>query len=655
MKAGFLCYISLWKLEENLNPITLQIYPGQCYNNIKMPGWGYMKKRIHLLDGISKFSVKMFLLIIGCVVIPLSCVCIYIRGSMETFIQKKLSESVIQNIARGERNICDALQDLVSISNVFVFDEELKARIADKNTTAYENTIYFNNMVENMYIKGGDEPMQQAKIILFDNYDRIYSNWSLNYQDYRFLLQQDWVKRSRSEGGHVVWSMFSPAYIIEDQMEETYISLAKSILKDGTAGERIGTMIISIGQRQFSELLMEYAYAGDVAYVCLEDGTVLLENDVDRLIGKEELQEIYEHGIGEKSGSLQQTVSGQEYLISYYTIPRPWVFDDQQMKVFHFTDYEEVSNQVKKISDQMNLVLVVVLFCLAGILYLSIRWLVKPIVALSEQMKQYTPDTEITGIDVNRKDEIGYLNQAFCQMSENIKRLFARLAEENEIKEKYRYESLRAQLNPHFLFNTLTTIRWMAIIRGADNIVDSIDALAHMLKYSMSRENGLVTVREEVENIKNYIYIQNCRYGNHCTLDIDLAEEILPLKTMKFILQPIVENAVIHGYHKNQEQIIIKIYGQLEEERLRIWIEDDGVGISQQVISQFESSKQTRSKESKLTGIGLTNVDECIRITFGSQYGVTIGGQEKKGTIVTFTLPVIEKGEQSDEEDHDCR
>ena len=151
-----------------------------------------------------------------------------------------------------------------------------------------------------------------------------------------------------------------------------------------------------------------------------------------------------------------------------------------------------------------------------------------------------------------------------------------------------------------------------------------------------------------------YLEIQKKRYEDKFRVIWQSPDEVKECKTIRVILQPIVENAVIHGYNKNQEQILIKIYGHMEKERLRIWIEDDGVGISQQVISQFESAKQARSKESKLTGIGLTNVDECIRITFGSQYGVTIESQEKKGTIVTFTLPVIEKEEPSDEEDHDC-
>lgn len=612
-----------------------------------------MKKPLGHLHKISKLSVRMFLLILVCVVMPLAGVCIYVRISMEQFIQEKLSEKVIQNISRGERNICDTLQNIAALTNVFVYDEELQKRITDPDTSEYDNTKYFDQMVHKLSIGNGFDFVQDMKIILFDDYGRIYSNWSMNYQDYQFLLDQDWVKRSRENHGHIVWSMFNPAYILDEQKGQTYISLAKSLLEDYTAGEPVGTLIISIDQKKFSDLLMEYAYAGDVAYVSLEDETVLLQNDKQGLIREEDLRQLYRKTGENKSGSLQYKAAGENYLISYYTIPKPWVFNGQQMKVFHFTGYQEVTNQMEMIGRRMNLIILIVICALILILYLSIKMLVKPIAQLSGQMENYTLDMDLKEIDGDRTDEIGQLNRAFRKMSDNIRHLFDELEQEHEIKEKYRYESLRAQLNPHFLFNTLSTIRWMAIIRGADNIVDGIDALAHILKYSMSRDGRLVTVREEVDNIRNYLYIQNCRYGNHCRLEVDLEEDILNLKTVKFILQPIVENAVIHGYDKDREEIQIRVYGFTEEDSLKIYVEDDGVGISPHVIRQFEASRKERGKESKLTGIGIKNVDEYIRITFGSEYGLTIENLKSRGTAVLFTLPVIREEKAADEKGYD--
>ena len=127
------------------------------------------------------------------------------------------------------------------------------------------------------------------------------------------------------------------------------------------------------------------------------------------------------------------------------------------------------------------------------------------------------------------------------------------------------------------------------MIRGAHNIVESIDALASVLNYSMSRDDRLVTLEDELDNIRNFVYIHNYRYQDYCSLDIDIPDEMKKLRMMKFILQPVVENALIHGYDKQREQITIRIYGYTEDQILYLFVEDDGIGISDEVIEQFET------------------------------------------------------------------
>ena len=320
------------------------------------------------------------------------------------------------------------------------------------------------------------------------------------------------------------------------------------------------------------------------------------------------------------------------------------------MKIFIFTNYKEVTSSIEALTNKMNGVIAISIMLVILLTYVSIKMLVKPIGLLTEKMKEYTLEQEITGIDIQRKDEIGHLNRAFVRMSDNIKSLFAKLDKESREKEQYRYESLRAQLNPHFLFNTLTSIRWMALIRGADNIVDSIDALASVLKYSLSRSNEEVTLKDELENIKNFIYIHNLRYQDQCVLELDSMDEIEDLKMMKFILQPVVENSIIHGMDKNKKELNIRVYGYIEEETLLLFVEDNGIGITKEAVEKFASSKNG----GRMTGIGLKNVDTCIRMTYGEQYGLTIEGMKQGGTCVTYRLPIL-RGRCDDETADDCR
>ena len=188
------------------------------------------------------------------------------------------------------------------------------------------------------------------------------------------------------------------------------------------------------------------------------------------------------------------------------------------------------------------------------------------------------------------------------------------------------------------------------MIRGADNIVDSIDALGSVLKYSLSYNNEEVTLKDELENIRNFVYIHNLRYQERCVLEIDVMEEIEDLKMMKFILQPVVENSIIHGMDKTKKELTIRVYGYTEEEVLLLFVEDDGIGITEEAVERFSSSKT----EGRMTGIGLKNVDACIRMTYGEQYGLTVEGMKAGGTCVTYRLPV-RKGGSEIEEDHDRR
>ncbi len=611
-------------------------------------GRGFIDK---IIDKCSSFAIKMFILIAVCVVLPMSAVCIYVEKSMETVLQNKISERILQNISGSERDILKMLQSMAILSNTFALDEELLERMQDRNYTEYENIQYFNQLVDKMIVTSADDLAEAAKITVFDQTGRVYSNWSLNYRDYEFLLEEDWVKQAETAGGHMSWSMFSPAYVTEDQAKgKTYISLARAMLRQGTVGTPVGMLIISIEQSQFSNLLKDYTGPEDEAFVCIKDGDILFSANQQNIISPEQLKEVYEDTKEEPFGDKKQKIGTEEYLISYYTLPKPWLFANAPMKVYIFTNYKEVLNSIQTLTDKMNTVIVLSIFLVMVVTYISVKMLVKPIGLLTNKMKEYTLDQELTGIDVKRKDEIGHLNRAFVRMSDNIRSLFDKLEKESREKEQYRYESLRAQLNPHFLFNTLTSIRWMALIRGAENIVDSIDALASVLKYSLSRNDEEVTLKDELENIKNFIYIHNLRYQDQCVLEIDIIEGMEDLKMMKFILQPIVENSIIHGRDKNKKELSIRVYGYIEEEIFLLFVEDDGRGITKEAVEEFTASKSG----GRMTGIGLKNVDTCIRMTYGKQYGLSVEGMKQGGTCVTYRLPVL-RGEKENETFDDCR
>lgn len=601
---------------------------------------------------MSKLSFKVFLLLILCLILPMFCMFSYMKSNFEQYIQEELSNKIIQGMARSEQGIYKSLQNMANISTVIVMNEKLENVMSDPKSSYYNKTVAFDSAVKNL-MATNLFTVDDIKITFLDANGNIYSNWSINYNDYSFLLNQNWVKESIEQKGHITWSMFAPGYIIEpNKKEEKYISLARSMLSDGITGSRIGTLIISIGQSQFNDLLMQYSYAeSDIVYVCLNDGEIILKNKQQEPLPDAHVKEKVGLVPPGSSGSLRDEYQGKQYLVSYYTISEPWTFNGKRLLVMHYTDYRGVMAQMDKFSQQINLSMLaffVVIVLMMG--FISAK-LVKPIRVLARQMKVYSINKELQGLDMTRQDEIGHLNRAFSRMSDNIRELFSKLNHEHEVREKYQFEALRAQVNPHFLFNTLNMIRWMAIIRRADNIVESIDALVNMLKFSTSRGGELVSLEEELSNIRSYVFIQNNRFGNRYEVKIEIAPELLPLQVIKFILQPVVENAVIHGF--DEENGTIWIYGKREGDILNLYVKDNGKGIPSSVIDQFSQSKDLPRDEKKLTGIGLANVNERIQVTYGEQFGIDIESRLGEGTVVTYTLPVIEGGENAIEEGHD--
>ena len=556
----------------------------------------FMGKVGRLSLPVKKFSVRLFLLIVFAVVLPLSLVSVYIAAHMEAFLRERLSQNVFQNVQRSEGYISSCLEDLAYFSNIFAYDTNLREMLYEPESSTYEASKYFDEIIARSQIENPDDLRANAKIVLIDKYGRVLSNWSLNFNDYKFLLNESWVKESMDNDGHIVWSLFSPAYIVGDKGR--YISLARSILSDITSGEYIGTLIISIEQSEFERILRAYAY---------------------------------------------------ENVLSYYTIPHPWVFNDSQMKVFHFSDYAPIEEEVQEAMSILRFAIILV-FCI--VLFISFtlsRRVVKPITTLTEQLRDYSIGMHFKDLDPNRQDEIGDLHRGVLRMNARLEKLFSRVKEEHEAREHYYYESLRAQLNPHYLYNTLGTIRWMAIARSADNIVEAIDSLASTLRYSMGKES-IVTVRDEIEHIESYVHIHNLRYAAYADLSVNVPEDIMNMNMMRFILQPIVENSIIHGFDKSKSMIHISISGETKDGKLYIRILDDGVGIKKEAIKALESDE----KGKRLTGIGLRNVNESIKLQYGREYGIRISERtDTHGTEALFTLPAI-TGETS-EESNDSR
>jgi len=296
------------------------------------------------------------------------------------------------------------------------------------------------------------------------------------------------------------------------------------------------------------------------------------------------------------------------------------------------------------------LILTVILEVIIGftIIIFIARKISEPIEKLSEQaIKISSGELEMNDIEIKGNDEIAYLTMAFNQMIHDIKRLIKEIKDKAALKallKETELKALQAQVNPHFLFNILSVITESALIERADKTLNMVEKISGMLRYSLTSFHKEVKLEDELEMVKRYVYLQSQRFGDRIKFEIDLPKNIPLIYMTCMTIQPIVENAIIHGLEQKVEGGTIKITLKEEKENLIIQIKDDGIGIDKKVLDKLFDEDNQRNHTGHTTGIGIKNVYDRLRIYFEQDNLLLIHSEINVGTCVTIVLPRRDKG-----------
>lgn len=265
----------------------------------------------------------------------------------------------------------------------------------------------------------------------------------------------------------------------------------------------------------------------------------------------------------------------------------------------------------------------------------------RPISELCRMTNQIAQGDFSLRIHVQAKDEIGVLADSVNDMSEHLENMVQKLKEDER---KMRYADLRLlqeQINPHFLYNTLDTIVWLIEGKNTDKAVKVVISLSEFFRLLLSKGKEYISIEDEEQYIRRYLQIQQARYQDILEYEIAIDPELYPYKIMKMTLQPLVENSLYHGikYKRSKGKIIIS--GEKKEDRIYLYIEDNGVGMDEQELEELRE-KISRPGKTTEKGFGLANVNERIRMNLGAEYGMQILSEKGKGTRVTIVIPALE-------------
>lgn len=260
------------------------------------------------------------------------------------------------------------------------------------------------------------------------------------------------------------------------------------------------------------------------------------------------------------------------------------------------------------------------------------RSITEPLNALVDYVTKAVDQKFDTECVDESNDELGFVVRAFNTISDKMRHMIRQIEDEQKERMKLEISMLQAQINPHFLFNTLNSLRWVSMMSGAVSVSDGILALSNLLRNTIIDKDEYITIEDEIENVNNYILIQRLRYGDCFEVNYDIPDALKKCKTLKFILQPIVENAILHGGCNEQNIVTIAIRLKEENEKLIFTVQDNGQGFDVNTIGEEKVID-------RMSGIGVHNVQDRIVLNFGKSYGLKIESKLREGTLVMLYIP----------------
>lgn len=375
------------------------------------------------------------------------------------------------------------------------------------------------------------------------------------------------------------------------------------------------------------------------------DGSVLYDSSANEWTGQPEMAGRFHNLTSGPEISRTVMIGGQKYLASSLKL------DSRSWYLVSLSPLSELTGTIDEINRVMLIFLVIYLLCSLGVvIYFTVHF-TQPVVRLVQLMRKAEKGNfRYHSVWSKRNDEVGWLYRGFTSLTTQIETLIEEASRSEWKKKELEFQVLSHQINPHFLYNTLESIRWKAETHGRSDISEMVAALGNLLRLSLNQGKEITTLRREIEQLQAYVQIEQARMGQTIRILYAIEPELLPLPFMRLLLQPLVENAIQHSIRDNFEQGKILVSARREREDIVIDIIDNGKGIPQEILDklnrdiQEEPSQSTGSK-----GVGLRNVNERLRLYFGDAYRLQIESDPAYGTKIALRHPVMKKEEPGPE------
>lgn len=581
----------------------------------------------HTFQNIISISFALVLVLgLGAVVL-LS----YLRYSR--VFEKVVEEKNIQILDQTNQYLDASLRSMMKISDSLYY-QVIKNKDFGTSDMSYELKLFYNSNQDKI-----------VSIALFDSFGQAVDAIPLsNIKENVDIRSQEWFQNATSSIENLSFSSPHVQNIFKDESEYHWVvSLSRSVqITKGTQVEQ-GVLLLDMNFSGIEQVCKSVALGSDsYMYLMDKDGEIIYHPRQQLLYSGIE-KESHKEASTYHDGSHMETFQGVERMVTVKTVGYTgW-------KLVAVTPVSDMAHQYLQIQE---FAFFIFLFGALGLIIMTklvSEKIANPIKQLEVTMSEIAEGHLDLQIQTHGSYEIEHLGESLNALVCRMKELMSEAVTKETAKRRSELDALQTQINPHFLYNTLDSIIWMIENERYEGAIHMITSLARYFRISLSKGKNIISVADELEHARNYLAIQQVRYKDKFTYEIITDEEAPKLATLKFIIQPMIENAIYHGlaYMGKEDDGKIVIHAYCQGDDLYIDIIDNGVGITPQDLANMQDN--THVGKRKESGIGMRNVWQRIRLYFGEDYGLTIISEPDEGCTIRIHLPKRTMEEIEDE------
>jgi Putative regulator of cell autolysis len=588
---------------------------------------------------------KMIILISISMVIPMAIITILSYISSSNSMEKEIIRSNNRAMEWTGKYIDNTISQLNDVLFTFVVDKDIYLNI--NKTYDINNTIQYNSqkyISDKMYSILYSNNNYNGLILFNENKKQLFyvspevSNCISNYPP----KNEEWYEVSKNTfgGTFVNNERFLPSNLrfYNKQNDKSFYMIRS--LRQFENNDFIGVVLLNVKWSVMNDIIniLKTEEKSDI-FITDIDGNIAYD-PYNSKIEKSELSNIVDL-IKKDTVNGNTYIKTSKYSVFYYRFAK-----DSMMAIKIIPNSLIVESARNTLG--INILIIIVFLIISVFIAIAIAYeTTKPIIKLSKSMKGIKDNQLISVTPTGRLDEIGVLEQSYHFMVEKIKYLIENEYKINMEKRTAQLRALQAQINPHFLNNTLQLIGGIAISKNAPEIYTIIKAIGNMFFYSIKDEEDLVDLDKEIHHIKDYLFIQELRFTDRIDIEFNIDENLSKYALPKLIIQPLVENAFRHGLEKKAGLWKLSISTLKNENKINIIVEDNGVGIDEVKLKSINRQLEDNLNNVLHIGgsMGVKNIDARIKLYFGSEYGINIKSSLNNGTKITLIFPALLKGE----------